>query len=295
MQKRFLPIPFFALLFTALYLYATTMSVHPTTLKPYAERIDLHTNPTARRILEIMDRKKTNLAVSVDVTKAEDALEVVRRVGKSVCMVKTHCDIIEDFSEDFVKKLTALSEELEFVIFEDRKFADIGNTVSLQYSSGVHKIASWSHLTNAHAVPGPGIITGLAAVGQPLGRGLLLLAEMSSKGSLAVGDYTKQTMKMASDAGRDFVVGFIAQGRVDEGQEGDWLIMSPGVGLAAKGDKLGQQYRTPREVVLEAGADVIIVGRGIYGIQGGEQAVRDEAERYRTEGWKAYEERLARK
>ncbi|WVQ75743.1 orotidine 5'-phosphate decarboxylase [Cryptococcus sp. DSM 104548] len=271
------------------------MSVHPTTLKPYAERVELHTNPTARRILEIMDRKKTNLAVSVDVTKAEDALEVVRRVGKSVCMVKTHCDIIEDFSEDFVQKLTALSDELDFVIFEDRKFADIGNTVSLQYSSGVHKISSWSHLTNAHAVPGPGIITGLAAVGQPLGRGLLLLAEMSSKGSLAVGDYTKQTMKMASDAGRDFVIGFIAQGRVDQGEEGDWLIMSPGVGLAAKGDKLGQQYRTPREVVLEAGADVIIVGRGIYGIQGGEQAVRDEAERYRTEGWKAYEERLVRK
>lgn len=104
---------------------------------------------------------------------------------------------------------------------------------------------------------------------------------------------------MAGEAGRDFVIGFIAQERVDAGggedderEEEDWLIMSPGVGLAAKGDKLGQQYRTPREVVLEAGADVIIVGRGIYGVQGGEEAVKAEAERYRQEGWKAYEERL---
>lgn len=103
---------------------------------------------------------------------------------------------------------------------------------------------------------------------------------------------------MAREAGRDFVIGFIAQERVDaeeaeEAEEAeDWLIMSPGVGLAAKGDKLGQQYRTPREVVLEAGADVIIVGRGIYGVQGGEEAVKAEAERYREEGWKAYEERL---
>lgn len=108
---------------------------------------------------------------------------------------------------------------------------------------------------------------------------------------------------MAREAGRDFVIGFIAQERVDAGEGGeeeggddegeeDWLIMSPGVGLAAKGDKLGQQYRTPREVVLEAGADVIIVGRGIYGVQGGEEAVKAEAERYRQEGWKAYEERL---
>ncbi|WVQ95900.1 orotidine 5'-phosphate decarboxylase [Kwoniella sp. CBS 9459] len=272
---------------------------HPTTLLPYAERIKLHTNPTARRILEIMDRKKTNLAVSVDVTSAAEALEVVKRVGASVCMVKTHCDIFEDFSPAFTEELVRLSKELDFVIFEDRKFADIGNTVSLQYSSGVHKIASWSDLTNAHPVPGPGIIKGLATVGQPLGRGLLLLAEMSSAGSLAVGGYTEQTFDMARKAGREFVIGFIAQNRVDKDaspEKGeDWLIMSPGVGLAAKGDSLGQQYRTPREVVIEAGADVIIVGRGIYGVQGGEQAVKIEAERYRVEGWKAYEERLARK
>ncbi|WVR07925.1 orotidine 5'-phosphate decarboxylase [Kwoniella sp. DSM 27419] len=273
------------------------MSPHPTTLLPYADRIALHSNPTARRILEIMDRKKTNLAVSVDVTSAKEALEVVRRVGASVCMVKTHCDIFEDFTHEFTEELVRLAKELDFVIFEDRKFADIGNTVSLQYSSGVHKIASWSDLTNAHPVPGPGIIKGLATVGQPLGRGLLLLAEMSSAGSLAVGDYTRQTFQMARAAGREFVIGFIAQNRIDtDVQQGeDWLIMSPGVGLAAKGDSLGQQYRTPREVVIDAGADVIIVGRGIYGVQGGEQAVKDEAERYRVEGWKAYEERLSKR
>ncbi|WRT69853.1 orotidine 5'-phosphate decarboxylase [Kwoniella shivajii] len=272
------------------------MSPHPTTLLPYSERIQLHTNPTAKRILEIMDRKKTNLAVSVDVTTAEEALEVVRRVGESVCMVKTHCDIIEDFTLAFSEELVKLSKELDFVIFEDRKFADIGNTVSLQYSSGVHKISSWADLTNAHSVPGPGIIKGLSTVGQPLGRALILLAEMSSSGSLAVDGYTKQTFQMAKDAGREFVVGFIAQSRIDtdisDGE--DWLILSPGVGLAAKGDSLGQQYRTPKEVVGDAGADVIIVGRGIYGIKGGEQAVKDEAERYRKEGWKAYEERLQR-
>jgi orotidine-5'-phosphate decarboxylase len=133
-------------------------------------------------------------------------------------------------------------------------------------------------------------------VGVPLGRALLLLAEMSSKGNLATGQYTRDAMRMAREAGREFVIGFIAMRRVDEDDAAmadDWLIMTPGVGLVAKGDKLGQQYRTPREVVLESGCDVIIVGRGIYGIQG-EEAVRAEAERYRVEGWEAYEERLKR-
>lgn len=64
------------------------MSVHPTTLKTYGSRAALHPNPTAKRILETMERKQTNLCVSVDVTTAADALEVVRRVGQSVCMVK---------------------------------------------------------------------------------------------------------------------------------------------------------------------------------------------------------------
>lgn len=174
----------------------------------------------------------------------------------------------------------------------------IGNTVTLQYSSGTHHISTWSDLTNAHPLPGPGIISGLSSIGKPLGRALLLLAEMSSSGNLATGEYTSQAFAMAKKAGRDFVIGFIAMSRVDKGveevEEEDWIIMTPGVGLSVKGDPLGQQYRTPRQVVLESGCDVIIVGRGIYGIKGGEEAGKEEAERYRIEGWNAYEERLGR-
>lgn len=178
-----------------------------------------------------------------------------------------------------------------------------GNTVALQYSSGVYKIASWAHITNAHAVPGPSIITGLASVGLPLERGLILLAEMSSKGALSTGAYTEEAVRMAR-ARRDFVIGFIAQHRMegvgvretDNVSDEDFLILSPGVGLDAKGDAMGQQYRTPAEVVTESGCDVIIVGRGIFGtghnIDVGE--VRKQAQRYQVAGWEAYESRLSR-
>lgn len=179
-----------------------------------------------------------------------------------------------------------------------------GNTVQLQYSSGHHKIASWAHMTNAHPLPGPGIVSGLASVGLPLGRSLILLAQMSSAGMLATGEYTKEAVRMAV-ANPDFVVGFIAQSRVEEllpaeeiasllpeGREtSDFLILTPGIGLAKVGDKLGQQYRSPQQVVGEDGCDIIIVGRGIYGGSGREEW-RREAERYRAEGWKAYEGRI---
>lgn len=210
---------------------------------------------------------------------------------------------------DLVVQLTALAKKHDFVIFEDRKFADIGNTVSLQYAAGVHKIASWSDITNAHLVPGTGIIDGLAKVGEPLGRGLLLLAEMSSKGTLAAGDYTRLNVEAAYNNESGFVMGFIAMGRVDDRYapadkaKRDFLVLTPGVGLDVTGDGMGQQYRTPDEVVYKSGCDVIIVGRGIYGAltkdfssetarQEAVENVRVQGKRYKEAGWDAYLKRI---
>ena len=40
--------------------------------------------------------------------------------------IKTHIDIIEDFDLSLIERLQELSAKHDFVIFEDRKFADIG-------------------------------------------------------------------------------------------------------------------------------------------------------------------------
>ncbi|KAF5344090.1 hypothetical protein D9758_008839 [Tetrapyrgos nigripes] len=262
-------------------------------LQTYAQRAAKHSNPAAKLLLETIERKKSNLAISVDVTKSKDFLSIIDSAGPF-----THVDILEDFDASLISKLQELSTKHDFVIFEDRKFADIGNTVALQYSSGIHKIASWSHITNAHPVPGPSIITGLSSVGLPLGRGLLLLAEMSTKGSLATGSYTEEAVRMAR-ANRDFVIGFIAQRRMDNvglvpgaASDGDFLVLTPGVGLDVKGDSMGQQYRTPHEVIVDSGCDVIIVGRGIYK---NPDDIPAQAKRYQEAGWTAYLQRLSSK
>ncbi len=126
---------------------------------------------------------------------------------------------------------------------------------------------------------------------------------MSSKGTLATGAYTEATVQMAREH-RDFVIGFIAQRRMEDvgldpnasasGEDEDFLVLTPGLQLDVSGDTSGQQYRTPKDVVLEAGCDVIIVGRGIYGKSEhvDAQTTASLAEKYREAGWKAYEERL---
>lgn len=113
---------------------------------------------------------------------------------------------------------------------------------------------------------------------------------MSSAGNLATGAYTDTAVEMARKD-REFVFGFIAMRRLGNDDE-DFMTLTPGVGLESKGDAMGQQYRTPSEVIKESECDVIIVGRGIYKVKG-EENIRNEAEKYRQQGWKAYEERLS--
>ena len=111
-----------------------------------------------------------------------------------------------------------------------------------------------------------------------------MLAELSSVGSLAYGEYSQKTVEIAK-SDKEFVIGFIAQRDMVGQEEGfDWLIMTPGVGLDDKGDGLGQQYRTVDEVV-STGTDIIIVGRGLFG-KGRDPDI--EGKRYRDAGWNAY-------
>lgn len=84
-------------------------------------------------------------------------------------MLKTHADIISDWDSSTGDRLRTVADRLNFMIFEDRKFADIGNTVVKQCTGGVHGIARWADVVNAHSVPGPGVIQGLEKAAENAG------------------------------------------------------------------------------------------------------------------------------
>lgn len=226
----------------------------------YQQRSQLTTNLTAKKLFELMDKKQTNLCVAADLTDWHELISLVEKVGSEICVLKTHIDIISNLPTDFAKTLNDLKRKFDFLIFEDRKFADIGNTVKMQYAEGIYKIVDWADIINCHIIPGPGIIEGLREIGLPKGRGLLLLAEMSSKDNLATGNYTKTAVDWVKKYD-DFVIGFIGIKKLIDDQK--FIMMTPGIQLAEGGDKLGQQYNTP-ENAIKNGTDIIIVGRGIY-------------------------------
>lgn len=54
----------------------------------YGTRAGRHSNTAAKLLLETMERKHSNLAVSVDLTKTDDFLRVIDTVGPYACMIK---------------------------------------------------------------------------------------------------------------------------------------------------------------------------------------------------------------
>lgn len=112
-------------------------------------------------------------------------------------------------------------------------------------------------------------------------KGCVIVAQMSSDGCLANDEYSQRSVALAEE-NRDFVLGFVCQSRVTSDQS--FIHFTPGVNIAEHGDSLGQQYRSPRDVILTHRNDVIIVGRGIRASLDPAAA----AKQYRDAGYQAY-------
>ncbi|OAX78972.1 orotidine 5'-phosphate decarboxylase [Emergomyces africanus] len=284
---------------------------------PYSVRASRHRNPLAKQLFQIAEEKKSNVVVSADVTTTKELLDLADRLGPYITVLKTHIDILSDLSPSTLTSLKTLATKHRFLLFEDRKFVDIGSTVQKQYHGGSLRISEWAHIVNCAMLAGPGIVDALAQTASSpdfqtttsascgadggSSRGLLILAEMTSRGSMATGAYTELSVKAARKH-KGFVLGFVAtralnevkplvgsgdKGEEEEDEDEDFVVFTTGVNLSSSGDALGQQYQTPASAV-QRGADFIISGRGIYAAPDPVEAVL----KYREEGWTAYLERV---
>ncbi len=262
-----------------------------------ADKPAVQKNGLTEKLLAVMKRKQTNLILSLDTEDRDGFFSILESTADRIAMVKTHVDIIRDFTPDFLDRLKQLAAERDFLIFEDRKFADIGNTVKHQFYGGVYRIAEWADCVTSHLIAGAGTIKGLfpegpSSMAADRPQAAFLLARMSSKGNLITEDYSRNVIAAGRD-NAEIVSGYIGHGKdaediknykamIPEGQ----LLLMPGVQLERGTDSLGQQYLTVEEAVA-GGADCIIVGRGI--IKADDPAA--EAEIYRSKAWQVYKNR----
>lgn len=113
-----------------------------------------------------MDLKQSNLCLSADVSTARELLSLADAIGPSIVIFKTHYDLVAGWDyhpkTGTGAKLGALARKHGFLIFEDRKFGDIGHTVQLQYTAGTARIIDWAHIVNINMIPGKAAVKALA-------------------------------------------------------------------------------------------------------------------------------------
>ncbi|PNY29798.1 Orotidine 5'-phosphate decarboxylase [Tolypocladium capitatum] len=142
------------------------MAPHPTLKATYARRAETATHPLTSYLFKLMDLKASNLCLSADVNTARELLYFADKIGPSIVVLKTHHDMVAgwDFNPQTGTgaKLASLARRHGFLIFEDRKFGDIGNTVEMQYVGGSTRIIEWAHIVNVNMVSGKASVTSLA-------------------------------------------------------------------------------------------------------------------------------------
>jgi uridine monophosphate synthetase len=99
---------------------------HSRTLSYQARAVLPTTSPLSAYLLNLMTIKRSNLCLSADVTTSAELLQLAEELGDYISVLKTHADIIDDFSGRTVHLLKGIAARKHFLVFEDRKFADIG-------------------------------------------------------------------------------------------------------------------------------------------------------------------------
>ena len=238
----------------------------------YEEKLEICDHSVAQKILQIAIEKKSNLIVSADVTSTQELLELAEKVGPHIVALKTHIDILLDFDPDeTILPLKDLAAKYNFLLMEDRKFADIGNTQELQFAYGTYKISQWADLVTAQVIAGYDSLDCFRNVG------VVAILGMSSKGALTDTNYREEATKIALS--HPNVFGGVSQNKIPN----ELLLFTPGINLADSGDGKGQQYNTPDHAFKQLETDFIIVGRGIYKAEDAEKAVLN----YKIAGWNA--------
>ena len=123
----------------------------------------------AKRYMEVATNKQSLVCLAADRNTMAGLFDLMKAVGPHVAALKTHVDLVDDWSPETWDEFCKAAHEADLLIFEDRKFADIGK-ISRSQMAGIYDIRSWSDLVTAHLISGPDIVDGLQAGWSDVGR-----------------------------------------------------------------------------------------------------------------------------
>lgn len=198
--------------------------------------------------------RKTNICLALDIPEWNRFFDILERISSRICMVKIHLDIMENTLPKNIKRLRNLAESKDFMIWEDRKFCDIGNTNRLQ----LERLLEMKLIDFVSVNPSGGS----KSIEPFFDRiGIFVLAEMSSENNLINMEYTSRCLELVNKNNTK-ISGIINQTIKKKKINRNVLSLTPGISIYSKNDGIGQKYRTTQQ--LENTPDILVVGRAIY-------------------------------
>ena len=203
------------------------------------------------KLLGILNKKK-GICVAIDLTKTNEIIKFIIALASEVSIFKLHCDIIDDFDDNFIEQLKILKKHYNILIWEDRKFSDIGFITNQQLNGGIYKISEWADIVTFHSTCGYKSI--------PIDTNLIifLVVELSVEGHLCDTNYIEKSIQIANT--HPNILGVVCQHDIQHLQK-NILKIVPGISLnKQKKDNYNQIYN---KIENKNFADIFVVGRSI--------------------------------
>lgn len=209
-----------------------------------------HGTPSpANPLLHRLDR---SVVWAADCESMEGMLEKLEEYGPKIGILKTHMDTFSDFDERKLERLIEMKQRFNTMIWEDRKFADIGSVMDKQIKCSAYGYDRWVDIFSLHAITGRESLEHVFQ-NNPAYK-WIIIGQLSSKGNLIDAGYTDAVKAIYRS--NESVVGLVCQDNLGP----EFIRLVPGISGERKDDTMGQLYSSPLD---KPHADFLVVGRSI--------------------------------
>ena len=95
-----------------------------------------------------------NIIWAADLPSMKQLFEQLDIYGPKISVLKLHIDTFNDFSQENLLKLVDYKKRYNLILWEDRKFADIGNIMIKQIKNSIYYYLEWVDIFSIHCITG---------------------------------------------------------------------------------------------------------------------------------------------
>ncbi len=200
----------------------------------------------------LLPRLEQKIIWAADVSSMKTLFVELDKYGKKIGILKLHIDTFSDFSIENLLKLQDYKKKYNLLIWEDRKFADIGHIMDRQIKNSAYCYQDWVDIFTIHGIAGNESVQYI--INENPQFKWILVGQLSSTDNLITENYTEKCKEIYKSNVN--IVGMVCQEYLGP----EYIHIVPGISRNNEVDEKGQKYST---IASKSFADFFVIGRSI--------------------------------